>query len=91
LKEIVAVFLTRRNHNYMTFRDVEPGGYNLYVKIDGEWQHQFRIDADSHSEAFRLAMFLLEPQHFNKPIRLEQEDPEPVRDTSSMALRWPTA
>jgi hypothetical protein len=75
----------------MKLRDVEPGGYNLYVKILGEWQLQFHIDADSHSEAFRLALFLLEPQHFNKPIRLEQEDVPATSDRPAAALRWPSA
>jgi len=46
--------------------------YGLYVKIDGVWTLQCRIDADNHSEAFKKAMIALSPEHYRLPIKLEQ-------------------
>lgn len=63
----------RRNLKPMKLRERPVNRYNLYVKTTEDWELQFQIDADSHNEAFRLAMFLLEPRHYKDPIRLEQE------------------
>jgi hypothetical protein len=46
--------------------------YNLYVSIDGRWEFAFEVRAKSHSEAFRQAMMALRPEHYDKPIKLEQ-------------------
>lgn len=48
----------------------------LFVKIDGEWQAVRTLDADSHREAFREAMATLPPKYYDKPIKLEQVDPD---------------
>ena len=48
--------------------------YHLYVKIEGRWQHVRAIEAANHAEAFRSAMHMLAPMHYDKPIRLEQEE-----------------
>jgi hypothetical protein len=42
------------------------------VKIDSRWTWLCDIEAESHSEAFRVAMTCLKPEHYDKPIRLEQ-------------------
>jgi hypothetical protein len=49
--------------------------YQLYVKIAGEWELVCTIDAETHPEAFRKAMLCLESQHYDRPIKLEQDEP----------------
>lgn len=46
--------------------------YQLHVKLDGRWQWLCDIEAESHSDAFRQAVLCLKPEHYDKPIRLEQ-------------------
>jgi hypothetical protein len=46
--------------------------YNLYVSIDGRWEFVAEVRARSHSEAFRAAMLALRPEHYDKPVKLEQ-------------------
>ena len=46
----------------------------MYVKIGGVWQLAQSIDAPNHREAFRRAMMALDPRHYDKQIRLEQEE-----------------
>jgi len=48
--------------------------YNLFVKIERVWKLQCSIDADDHSEAFKKAMLVMNPDHYKLPIKLEQED-----------------
>ena len=48
--------------------------YQLTVKVGAHWQRLCDIEAQSHREAFRKAMTLLKPEHYDKPIRLEQVD-----------------
>jgi hypothetical protein len=47
--------------------------YRLEVKVGGKWQRVCTIKAESHPEALRQAIACLPPEHFDKPIRLEQE------------------
>ena len=47
--------------------------YDLYVQIQGRWKKVAVIDAVNHSEAFQQAMTQLAPEHYDKPIRLEQQ------------------
>jgi hypothetical protein len=51
-----------------------PNRYHLYVKVQGRWEWVRTIEAENHTEAFRRAMHNLEPEHYDKPIRLEQEE-----------------
>lgn len=51
--------------------------YGLYVKMNGHWQWIASVSAESHADAFRLAMTKLKPEHYSKQIRLEQESPPP--------------
>ena len=53
--------------------------YQLYVKMHGRWEWLCAIEADSHAEALRRAVTCLEPVHYDKAIRLEQEDPPEER------------
>jgi hypothetical protein len=46
--------------------------YQLYVQIDRRWGWLCDITASSHSVAFQKAMLCLQPEHYDKPIRLEQ-------------------
>ena len=71
----------------MMGREREIRRYNFYVAVEGQWQWQFHIEAPTHNEAFRLAMFLLEPRHFDKPIRLEQETPFELTDPPRTAIK----
>jgi hypothetical protein len=71
----------------MMGRERENRRYNFYVAVDGQWQWQFHLEASSHNEAFRVAMFLLEPRHFDKPIRLEQETPVELRQPQKAGFR----
>jgi hypothetical protein len=54
--------------------------YRLYVQLAGRWQWLCDIKAESHAHAFKEAMLCLQPEHYDKPIRLEQD---PVRGTAS--------
>ena len=47
--------------------------YDLFVQVKGRWKKIAVIEADGHSEAFRQAMAQLPPEHYDKPIRLEQQ------------------
>jgi len=47
--------------------------YDLYVQIMGRWKKVAVIDAQDHSGAFQQAMTQLSPEHYDKPIRLEQQ------------------
>jgi hypothetical protein len=76
-----------RNYQPMMGRGREIRRYNFYVAVEGQWQWQFHLEAFSHNEAFRLAMFLLEPRHFDTPIRLEQETPAELREPQKSAFR----
>lgn len=48
--------------------------YHLYVKVEGKWQWVSTIEARDHRQAFSSAMLTLKPEHYDKPIRLEQEE-----------------
>jgi hypothetical protein len=48
--------------------------YELGVKINGRWKSLCQIEATNHTTAFRKAMLCLKPEHYDKPIRLEQVD-----------------
>jgi hypothetical protein len=48
--------------------------YQLYVKVDRRWERISDITAKSHAEALRQAISRLKPEHYDKPIRLEQAD-----------------
>jgi hypothetical protein len=50
--------------------------YDLYVKLEGHWKLLRTIEASSHPIAFREAMLRLDSAHFDKPIRLEQAEPQ---------------
>lgn len=47
--------------------------YDLFVQIQGRWKKVAVIEAEGHSAAFRQAMSQLPPEHYDKPIRLEQQ------------------
>jgi hypothetical protein len=49
--------------------------YQLSAKVAGEWEWICTIDAETHPEAFRKAMLCLESRHYDKPIKLEQDEP----------------
>ena len=46
--------------------------YVLYVKVDGTWPQSGTI----HANALRSAISHLKPEHYDKPIRVEQEEEE---------------
>ncbi len=46
--------------------------YQLYAQVDGRWVWLCDIHASTHSVAFQKAMLFLKPEHYDKPIRLEQ-------------------
>ena len=46
--------------------------YKMFVRVDGTWKPLAEILASTHSDALRQAMSRLEPEHYNKPIRIEQ-------------------
>ena len=48
--------------------------YVLYVKVDGQWQRAGAIHAKDHAAALRRAIAQLKPEHYDKPIRVEQEE-----------------
>jgi hypothetical protein len=48
--------------------------YQLYVKVDGRWVWLSDVKAQTHPEALRQAIGALKPEHYDKPIRLEQVD-----------------
>ena len=50
------------------------GVYQLYAKVRGAWVPVSAIRADSHAEALRQAIASLVPEHYDKPIKLEQQD-----------------
>jgi hypothetical protein len=58
---------------------VGTNAYHLYVKVDGVWQHAATVRADDHAKAFRKAMTLLKPEHYDKQIKLEQEVQFPAK------------
>ena len=47
--------------------------YDLFVQVQRRWKKVAVIEADGHSAAFRQAMSQLPPAHYDKPIRLEQQ------------------
>lgn len=47
--------------------------YRLFVKIGRRWKWLCDLNADSHEDAFRQAMLRLEPENFDKQIRLEEK------------------
>jgi hypothetical protein len=46
--------------------------YRLFVKIADKWVLVCDIEAESHKEALRQAIARLSPEHYDKPIRVEQ-------------------
>ena len=46
--------------------------YRFNIKVRGRWRWLCDIEAKSHAAAFRKAMLGHKPEHFDKPIRLEQ-------------------
>jgi hypothetical protein len=51
--------------------------YQLYVKVNGKWQRVCEIRATNHPEALRQAIARLTPEHYDKPIKLEQQEIPP--------------
>ena len=51
--------------------------YILHVKVDGHWQWVCRVKAETYREALRQAISQLDPQHYEKAIRLEEENAKP--------------
>jgi hypothetical protein len=47
--------------------------YQLHVREDGRWEWLCTIEAATHAEAFHRAIQCLGDDHYNKPIRLEQD------------------
>lgn len=48
--------------------------YSLYVKRGGQWERVGTIYAMTHPEALREAIAKVKPEHYDKPIRVEQEE-----------------
>jgi len=48
--------------------------YQLYVKVARIWKWEATIEASDHQTAFREAISMIKPEHYDKAIRLEQED-----------------
>jgi len=46
--------------------------YQLGAKVDGRWCRVCLIEAASHPEALRQAIARLQPEHYDKQIRLQQ-------------------
>ena len=51
-----------------------PNHYHLYAKVDGKWQWQCAVEGADHAAALKNATLALKPEHYDKPIRLEQEE-----------------
>lgn len=56
--------------------------YQLFVKMGRRWNWLCDLNAASHADAFREAMLRLEPEHFDKQIRLEESHELPMRHRS---------
>ncbi len=65
--------------------------YQLYVQLEGRWEWICDIQASSHSVAFRKAMLCLKPEHYDKPIRLEQAAPPAEGAAAKKAKKKPAA
>jgi hypothetical protein len=50
------------------------GLYQLYVNVEGRWQWVCDIVAGDHAEAFRKAVSCMKPEHYDKRIRVEQQE-----------------
>jgi len=50
--------------------------YLLQVKLQERWVTVLDVDARSHVEAFGQAILRLPIEHYDKPVRLEQVEPE---------------
>jgi hypothetical protein len=48
--------------------------YQLYIKVGRIWQWELTIQAEDHPSALRQAIAKIRPEHFDKAIRVEQED-----------------
>ena len=46
--------------------------YQLYAKVGRRWVPVCTIRAADHAGALRQAIALLKPEHYDKPIRLQQ-------------------
>ena len=55
--------------------------YHLFVKINGRSEWECQIEAVDHAEALRKASASLKPVHYDKPIRIEQEDGDGREDS----------
>jgi hypothetical protein len=47
------------------------------VKIGDQWKRVCVIEAQSHPKAFREAILCIKPEHYTKPIKLEQVEEKP--------------
>ena len=56
--------------------------YDLFVKAEGRWRRVRVIQAASHAEALRRAIARLRPEHYDKPIRLQQAEEAPPTPTA---------
>ena len=54
--------------------------YQVCVQIDRRWVRVRQMVAGSHSAALRAAIGLLDPAHYDKPIRVERVDGDDDRD-----------
>lgn len=54
-----------------------PSTYRLSVLVDGRWVELHVIEADSHPEALRKAIACLAPEHYDKPISVVTDPPDP--------------
>jgi hypothetical protein len=50
--------------------------YRIYVHLDNQWVWQCDVEAESHSLGLRQVAALIEPALDDKPIRVEQADPD---------------
>ena len=48
--------------------------YQLFIKVGGQWLWICDIEAETHPDALLTAILVLQSQHQDKPIRLEQAD-----------------
>jgi hypothetical protein len=74
-----AIFLFRRFRHATDFAILSSftmGQYRLYVKMSKRWRRLCEIEAESHAQAFRKAILCLQPEHYDKQIRLEQVEPK---------------
>jgi hypothetical protein len=47
--------------------------YRMYLQIDGQWSLIRTIEAPDHCAALRKAIASIQPAHYDKPLRLEQD------------------